>query len=45
MTVADPKQFMAKSKPITYIEIFVELYKQRNCGQVYEIHRIVELKK
>ena len=45
MTIADPKQFMAKGKPITYTEAFVELYKWKNCGQVHEIHGMVELDK
>ena len=27
VTVADPEQFMAKAKPITYTGAFVELYK------------------
>ena len=45
MTVADPERFTAKSKPITYTGAFVELYKQKNRGQVHEIHRIVKLDK
>ena len=45
VTVADPEQFTDKSKPITYIGAFVELYNWRNRGQVHEIHGIVELEK
>lgn len=35
VTVVDPEQFMAKSKLITYIGVFIELYKQKNHGQVH----------
>ncbi len=45
MTVADPKQFTDKRKPITYIRTFVELYNWRNRGQVHKTHRMVELEK
>ena len=45
MTVADPKRFTAKNKPITYTGAFVELYKWKNRGQVHEIHGMVELDK
>lgn len=39
------KQFIDKNKPIIYIEIFVNLYYQRNYGQVYKIKKIIKLKK
>ena len=45
MTVADPERFTAKSKSITYTGAFMELYKWRNRGQVYEIHGMVEFEK
>ena len=45
VTVADPERFTAKGKPITYTGAFVELYKWRNRGQVYEIHGMVKLDK
>ena len=45
MTIADPERFTAKDKPITYTEAFVGLYKWRNCRQVHEIHRMVDLEK
>lgn len=45
MIVADPEWFTAKDKLIIYTKAFVKLYKQRNCGQVQEIYRMVELKK
>ena len=45
MTVADSEQFTNKNKPITYIEVFVELYYSRNRRQVYEIYKMVELEK
>ena len=44
ITIADPEQFSPKSKLVTYIEIFVELYNWKNCGQVHEI-KMVELGK
>ncbi len=45
VTVADPERFTDKGKPITYIRAFVKLYNWRNCGQVHEIHGMVELEK
>lgn len=42
MIIADPEQFIAKAKVIIYISTFIELYKQKNYKQVYEIYRIVE---
>ena len=45
MTVADPKRFTPKSKPITYTGAFIELYIWRNVGQVHEIYKMIELKK
>ena len=45
VTLADPVQFIEKSKPITYIEAFVKLYNWKNRGQIYEIYGIIELKK
>ena len=43
--MADPERFTLKGKPITYTGVFVELYKWKNCSQVYEIYRIIELEK
>ena len=43
--MADPEWFTPKSKPVTYIGTFVELYNWRNREQVHEIHRIIELQK
>ena len=45
VTIAEPKRFTAKGKPITYTGAFVEFYKWRNRGQVHEIHGMVELEK
>lgn len=45
MTVADPKQITAKDKPITHTWVFVEFYNYKNYGQVYEIYRMIKLKK
>ena len=45
MTIADPEQFTAKGKPITYTGVFVELYNWRNRGQVHEMYRMVELER
>lgn len=36
-TVADLEQFTAKNKQITYTEVFVELYNQKNYKQVHEM--------
>lgn len=43
MTIADLEWFIDKSKPIIYIEIFVEFYNQKNYKQVHKIQEIVEL--
>ncbi len=43
--MADLEWFTLKGKPVTYTEVFVELYNWRNHGQVYEIHEIIELEK
>lgn len=45
MIVADPKRFTPKGNLVTYTKAFIELYNWRNCGQVYEIHKMIELKK
>ena len=45
VTIIDPKQFTAKSKPIIYTGAFVELYKLRNHRQVHEIYGMVEIEK
>ena len=45
MTIANPKQFTFKSKPVTYIKLFIELYYWGNSRQVYEIYGMIELKK
>ena len=45
MTVADPKRFTPKSKPVTYTRIFVELYNWRNGRQVHKIHGMIDLEK
>ena len=43
--MADPERFIPKNKPVTYTGALIELYNWRNCGQVHEIYRIVELEK
>ena len=45
MTITDPEQFIAKNKLVTYTRAFIELYKLRKHGQVYEIYGIVKLEK
>ena len=45
VTLADPERFTPKGKPITYTEVFVELYNWKNRGQVYKIYGMVELEK
>ena len=45
VTVANLERFTAKNKLITYTKVFVELYKQRNHGQVHKIYGMVELDK
>ncbi len=45
ITVADPERFTPKGKPHTYTGALVEPYNCRNCGQVHEIHGMIELKK
>ena len=43
--MADPKRFILKDKLVTYIGAFVELYIWKNGRQVYDIHRMIEVKK
>lgn len=43
--MANSKQFTLKNKSVTYTRAFIELYNQRNCGQVFEIYGIIEFKK
>lgn len=43
--IADLEQFIDKSKFITYNEIFIKLYYQKNRRQVHKIYGIIELKK
>ena len=45
MTVADPKWFTFKGKPVIYTKVFVEFYNQKNGRQVHEIHEMIELEK
>lgn len=45
MTIADLEQFIIKNKSITYIGAFDKLYNWKNCRQIYEIYRMVELEK
>lgn len=45
MTMAGPKWLTPKDKLLTYTRILLELYNERNCGQVHEIHNINKLKK
>ena len=43
--MADAECFIPKDKPVSYIGVFIKLYKWKNHAQVYEIHRMVKLKK
>ena len=43
--MADPKWFILKSKPVIYIEAFVEFYNLGNRGQVHEIQKMIKLEK
>lgn len=45
VTVADPKLFTHKYELVTYIRVFIKLYNKKNLEQVYEISRMIELKK
>ncbi len=45
LTVADLERFTLKNKLVTYTEAFVELYNWKNRGQVYEIHKMIQLEK
>lgn len=45
ITMANSKRFTPKNKLVIYTVTFVELDNQRNCGQIYEIYGIIELKK
>lgn len=45
MIVADLEQLISKSKLGINAESFVELYNQRNYGQVYEIYVMIEFGK
>lgn len=43
--LVDLDQFTQKYKPVINIKIFVEFYNQINHKQVFEIYRMIELKK
>ncbi len=43
--MADPERFTPKGKPVIYTGALVKLYNWRNCGQVNEIHGMIELEK
>ena len=43
MTVADAERFIFKSKLITYIKVFVELYNCKNIRHIYKIYGMIEL--
>lgn len=43
--MTDLEQFTLKNKPITYIRAFIELYNQKNHKQIYDIYKIIKLKK
>lgn len=43
MTILE--QFTIKGKSAVYIGVFIELYHWKNFRQVYEIYKIIELKK
>ncbi len=43
--VPNSERFTPKGKSVTYTGVLVELYNWKNRGHVYEIHRIIELKK
>lgn len=45
MTIVNSKCFTIKDKLITYTEVFIKLYNQRNLKQIYEIYKIVKLEK
>ena len=45
VTIADLERFTPKDKPVIYTGAFVELYNQRNGGQIYEIHGMIEFEK
>lgn len=45
VTLADLERVTPKDKPIIDIGAFIKLYNQKNCGQVHEINKIVELEK
>ena len=43
--MANLERFTLKSKPIIYTGAFVMSYNWKNCGQVYEIHKMIKLEK
>ncbi len=43
--MADPERFTPKGKPVSYTGALVEIYNERNRGQVNEIHGMIELEK
>ena len=45
VTVADPKWFTLKYKPVTYTGALVELYKWKNHEQIHKISMMIEFKK
>lgn len=45
VTVVNLERFIIKSKSIIYIEVFIEIYNQRNYEKVYQIYKMIELEK
>ena len=43
--MANLECFILKDKPVIYTKAFVELYNQKNRGQVYKVHEMIELEK
>ena len=41
--IVDPDRFILKNKPVSYIGPLIELYKEKNRGQVHDIHGIIKL--
>lgn len=41
----DLEKFTFKSKPVTYIKVFVKLYNKMNHRQVYKLYKIIEFVK
>lgn len=43
--MADLELFIFNNKLVPYIRGFLEFYNWKNCGQINEIHRIIEIEK